>query len=159
MTCQRARALVETSTFMGRPQAEMDAAWRHAQGCEACRAALALDAVFTDDLRALASPIAAPDLAAVVMAEIERAPSRSVVGAPQSTDAASWWLLVASALAIGVTLAIWGPQALEDLMAQLPASVRPEGARDALQPAFALISIGLYLALMLMPLLTRREAR
>ena len=159
MTCGRAQTLVETASFMGRSRSELDAARRHAEGCETCRAALAADAVFTAELRTLASPVHASDFTAVVMARIERAETSSLVDRPQhDTDVASWGVLVASALTVGVALAIVGPQAVGDLTAQLPASVRLAGASGGvLQPAFALINIALYVAVLLLPLLTRRQ--
>ena len=160
MTCGRAQALIETASFMGRPRSELDAARRHAEGCETCRAALAADAVFTADVRALSIPADALDLTAVVMARIERTETSSPVDQPQhDPDVASWWLLAASALTIGVALTMWGPQAVDELIAQLPASVRSGApARGVVQPALALINIAVYVAALLMPLLTRREA-
>ena len=141
---------------MGRPRPEVDAARRHAQGCETCGAAAAADAALLAEMRTLSSSVGAPDLTAMVMARIERTEAPSLVDQRhRDTAVAPWWLLAASALTVGVVLTIWGPRAVGDLTAQLPPSARGEAARDMRQPALALINIALYVAVLLMPLLTR----
>jgi hypothetical protein len=66
-------------------------------------------------------------------------------------------LLVAGALTTGVALIIWGPRAVGELTARLPASLRPGGEAFVLQAAIALINIALYLAVLVLPLRPRRE--
>jgi anti-sigma factor RsiW len=158
MKCARAQALIESASFTDWPAADRQAAQRHAQGCEACRPFLASETELVANLQSLSSPADVVDLTAAVMARIERAATPSSADPPQrETDAAAWWRFVASALTIGVALVVWGPQA-SSVSTALPRSIGFGGvSRGVVQPAFALISIALYLAALMMPLRRRRE--
>lgn len=156
MTCTRARALIDTASFMGSSPAAMDAARRHAQQCETCRGFLTREAEFVADVQALAVAVETPDLTAGVLARIIANTDRSADVNAQADRAVMWWSVpVAGIVAMAVMLGVSGPDVLARLSAVLGPSRSPHGV---VQPAFTLASVALYLAVLLMPLLSRREA-
>ena len=144
-TCARARALIETASFMAWPREDLDAAKRHARACEACRSTLDSQVTLESDLRMLSSPIDAPDLATAVMTHIA-AVDISVSDAQQEpVGEAGWWWRAASALAVAVAIALWGPVWFGPWIAHVQASMRLGGwSHGGLPPVFALVSALLY---------------
>jgi hypothetical protein len=158
MTCTRAQVLIESASFMDWPAAEREAAQRHAQGCEACRPFLASETDLAANLQALSAAVETPNLTAGVLTRIASSANRSVeVTARSDRGALWWWLPAAAVVAIALALGVLSPRALE----RMPGFFQMRmSSRGVLQPAFTLVSIALYLAVLLLPMRTHhREGR
>jgi len=154
MKCTRAQALIESASFMDWPSDELDAAQRHAQGCETCRPLLANEMDFVADLRALSTPVEVPDLSAAVLARIAADGSRSVEPKPHAgSELTWWWLPVAAAVVIVLLPGLWGSRSVATSIQHLLIGKPSPGV---VQSAASLLNIALYLIVLFVPLRARR---
>jgi hypothetical protein len=155
MKCTRAQALIASASFMDWPRDELDAAQRHAQGCETCRPLLATEMDFVADLQALSTPVEAPDLSAAVLVRIAAAGSRSVEAKPHGgSEMTWWWLPVAAAVVIVLLPGLWGSRSVATSIQHLLIGKPSHGL---VQSAVSLVNIALYLIVLFVPLSARRE--
>lgn len=116
MTCAHVRGLIDAGPFAGYPPAHFDAARRHARACGTCGQAMAAAAALAADLAGLPQPAPPPDLAAAVMARIERmdeAHTTAVASMPGTAPrhaAGDWpaWATTIGGLAVGLAV-YWAP--------------------------------------------------
>ena len=154
MTCARAQTLIESASFMDWPSDELDAAQRHAQGCETCRPLLTAEMDFVADMRALPAPVEAPDLSAAVLARIAADGSRSVDAKTHAgSEMTWWWLPVAAAVVIVLLPGVWGSRSVATSIQHLLIGKPSHGV---VQSAASLLNIALYLIVLFVPLRARR---
>ena len=72
MTCKHVLDLIDAGTFTDQSREQLDAVRQHARQCLTCEPALDAATAITADLVALPQPAPPPDLAAAVLARIER---------------------------------------------------------------------------------------
>jgi len=117
MTCAHVLGLIDAGPFADYPQAHLDAARAHAQGCPTCGPALEAATVMTAELRALPGPDAPGDLASIVMAQIAQLPEPASDAAPAAVRRPDWTqaLTVVGGLVAGLALILTMPSGAEAL--------------------------------------------
>jgi hypothetical protein len=116
MTCAHVLGLIDAGPFVLSRATELEAAWRHAEGCPTCRHARAVIGTLEAGLSAWPSTELSRDLAPGVMAGIEaldrrRAEARTLEDAGESRAREHQWSPIAiatGALAAGVAVSSIG---------------------------------------------------
>jgi len=117
MTCPHVLGLIDAGSFADYPQAHLDAARAHAQGCPTCGPALEAATVMTAELRALPGPGAPVELASIVMAQIAQLPGPASAEAAAAVRRPDWTqaLTMVGGLVAGLALILTMPAGAEVL--------------------------------------------